>query len=451
MFFMSVSAATVSSMSTVEMEVFSDSQLAVITLLMFLGGKAFTSMVGLHLTKCRIITALQKEGRVTSVSTDHPDLVVPPAIDSLDRIESAGANAPESYYTPFIKHDAINFLGLAILVYLLAVHVLGLIFVTVYFSIVPSAQNVLRNKGIQTVTFTVFITVSSLATCGFVPTNENMIVFKKNTGLLWILMPQVLLGNTLFPSCLRFSIWVLGKKFKKTEAKYLLKNSSDLGYLHLLPGMHSLLLLATVFAFILIGVVLFCALEWNSAALDGLNAYEKLVGVIFQSINARHAGESVVDLSSISPAILVFFIVMMYLPPYTSFYPVKDREDNAVKCQRGKKQKRIRDNFVFSSLSYIAIAVILICITERKSIRDDPINFSVLNIILEVISAYGNVGFSTGYGCSRQLYPDPSCVDKWYGFGGKWSDEGKIVLIIMMILGRLKKLNMNGGKAWKLL
>jgi hypothetical protein len=59
------------------------------------------------------------------------------------------------------------------------------------------------------------------------------------------------------------------------------------------------------------------------------------------------------------------------------------------------------------------------------------------------------VGFSIGYSCQKLLEIDKSCKDASYGFVGKWSSEGKLVLIIVMIFGRLKKFNMQGGRAWK--
>lgn len=56
-----------------------------------------------------------------------------------------------------------------------------------------------------------------------------------------------------------------------------------------------------------------------------------------------------------------------------------------------------------------------------------------------------------GYSCKRRLNPEGAdCVDKWYGFAGSWSPKGKFILIIVMFFGRLKRYNMNGGKAWKL-
>ncbi|KAK2452131.1 sodium transporter HKT1 [Trifolium repens] len=211
-----------------------------------------------------------------------------------------------------------------------------------------------------------------------------MVVFRENSGLLLILIPQVLVGNTLYPACLRFCIWVLGKFYKKKECRYLLKHSEEV------------------------------------EGLKGLNNYQKFIGVLFQSVNSRHAGASVVDISILSQAMLVLFVLMMYLPPYTSFLPLKYDKRNS---------------------------------SKRKKLKEDPLNFNVLNIVFEIISAYGNVGLSAGYSCERQLHhpAEVNCENKWIGFVGKWSDEGKIILILVMLFGRLKKFNMDGGKSWKLL
>ncbi|CAA0842194.1 Sodium transporter HKT1 [Striga hermonthica] len=402
-------------------------------------------MLGLHLRRLKLVETWKGEEKIGPVS-----------FSSMEEIEMGSISRPDSRPdggNPFIEYDTIKFLGFVVLGYLLVFHILGVFSVLVYLSLIRSARGVLRRKGLKIFTFAVFTVVSSFSNCGFVPTNENMVVFGKNSGLLLILIPQILFGNTLFPPGLRLAVWAIGKRFKKAEARYLLRNENEVRYTHFLPRAHTAFLVGTVFGFILIGFVLFCAMEWDSTGLSGLGSYQKVVGVIFVCVNARHAGETIVDLSTVAPATLAFFVVMMYLPPYASFVPIK-RDEQIIHddTELGRKQikRRIAENLLFSQLSYLAIFIIIICITEKKSLKDDPINFSVLNIIVEVISAYGNVGFTTGYSCDRLIRPDPNCVNKWYGFSGKWSDEGKIVLIVVMIFGRLKKFNMNGGRAWKL-
>ncbi|KAJ6673194.1 SODIUM TRANSPORTER HKT1 [Salix viminalis] len=454
-FFTSVSSATVSSMSTVEMEVFSNTQLIIITILMLLGGEVLTSIVGFHLSSFKFSKPeTSKESRVSSVCQNPPKHSSFPGLEiekpaTIVDVE-CNINSLDNYDHSLIKSNSIKCLARVALGYFSVVHITGSSLVAMYTSLVPSARQVLSRKGIKIQTFSVLTTVSTFSNCGFVPTNENMAAFRKNSGLLLILIPQILLGNTLYPSCLRFLIWVLEKITRKVEFRYILMNSREMGYGHLLSFSHSCFLAVTVLGFILVEFIIFCSMEWSSGALDGLNPNQKLIGALFQVVNSRHTGESVVDLSIISPAILVLFVVMMYLPPYTSFMPLKQQviSETGQKCKN--RRKSLVQCLLFSPLSILVIFVILICVSEREKLKKDPLNFNVLNITIEVISAYGNVGFSTGYSCKRQLEPDSSCKDAWFGFVGRWSNMGKLILILVMFFGRLKKFSINGGKAWKL-
>ncbi|XP_061362056.1 sodium transporter HKT1-like [Gastrolobium bilobum] len=448
----SVSASTVSSMAALEMEVFSNSQLILLTLLMLFGGEVFTSMLELVFHKFDFTENQSVKNRVSINNANQIELGLVPIRQSENHKRSdSNNNVPNGTVASFndtnrlLRYNSRRYLKYVVLVYLMVVHFLGSSLVSLYLSFIPSARMVLKNKGIKIPTFSFFTVVSTFANCGFIPTNENMIVFKKNSGLLLLILPHIFLGNTLYPPCLMLVIKVLKKVTRREEFSYMLKNSKEIGYDHLLSAFHCWHLVATVLGFNLIQFVTFCSMEWNSKNMEGLDLYQKLVASLFQVTNVRHAGESVFDLSTMSSAILVLFVVMMYLPPYTTLLPITDHENEA---KRDKKS--LTDCLVFSQLSCLVIFIIMICITENKSIRDDPLNFNVLNITVEVISAYGNVGLTTGCSCARQLKPNGKCKDAWVGFSGRWSIKGKFILILAMLFGRLKKFNMKGGKAWHL-
>ncbi|KAJ6803031.1 putative cation transporter HKT6 [Iris pallida] len=147
---------------------------------------------------------------------------------------------------------------------------------------------------------------------------------------------------------------------------YILQTPGEvIGYNHLLSYKKSTYLALTVSGFVLVQLILFCSLEWNSDGLQGMNSYQKFVSALFLSVNSRHAGESTLDLSALSSAVLVLYIVMMYLPPYSTFLPIKDDGSTMLAHEKeGVKEKNLLKDLSLSNLSYLVIFVVLICITK---------------------------------------------------------------------------------------
>ncbi len=73
---------------------------------------------------------------------------------------------------------------------------------------------------------------------------------------------------------------------------------------------------------------------------------------------------------------------------------------------------------------WLALAVLVITAIETRHFDDNPVVFSVFNIIFEVVSAYGTVGISVGV---------PTAA---YSFCGAWYTGSKLVLCLVMLRGR---------------
>ncbi|GJN26514.1 hypothetical protein PR202_gb14448 [Eleusine coracana subsp. coracana] len=396
-FFTAVSAATVSSMSAVEMEVFSQGQLVVLTALMFLGGEVFVSLVGLASKWSRL--RKHTTNRVGSHEEEielgrrkaSSDVFVDNEASSLTAVNGdVSSNGPVMMMAA-VDAKRLRSLFFIVLGILGVVHVAGSVAVAgyIYYASPGGARRTLRGKSLDVWTFAVFTTVSTFSSCGFMPTNENMAVFSRDAPLQLLLVPQALVGNTLFPPLLAACVWAARRKelleMMTSNSNKMQGGRRSFYYYHLMPARRCWMLAATVAAFVGVQVALVCGMEWDGAAFRGMTAWEKLVNAVFLAVNSRHTGESTVDLSTLAPAILVLFVVMMYLPPYTTWFPFEDNSTTTDYPSAESQGIRLLKTTVLSQLSYLAIFVIAICITERKKLKEDPLNFNVLSIIVEVV------------------------------------------------------------------
>jgi Trk-type K+ transport system membrane component len=325
MFFTAVSAATVSSMSAVEMEVFSNGQLLVLTALMFAGGEVFISLVGLAFKWSKLRRQIINRSQRVESHDDGIELETTPAAiasnDAADddaRSSTTITTVTEDHTGPVVdakmlRRDAVRSMFYIVLAILLVVHVVGAVAVAAYLHSAPGARQTLRRKALNVWTFAVFTTVSTFSSCGYMPTNENMMVFSRDVPLQLLLVPQALVGNTLFPPLLAACVWAAAAATRRQDLVEMARKGGGgeaAGYYHLLPARRCWMLAGTVAWFIAVQVALVCAMEWGGA-LRGLSAGEKVSNALFLAVNSRHTGESTLDLSTLAPAILVLFVLMM--------------------------------------------------------------------------------------------------------------------------------------------
>uniref|UniRef100_A0A0D6QRP9 Uncharacterized protein n=1 Tax=Araucaria cunninghamii TaxID=56994 RepID=A0A0D6QRP9_ARACU len=333
------------------------------------------------------------------------------------------------------EEKVFQYLSRVVFVYWAGIQLSGVVLGLIYFATAQSARVTVTKSGRNVTFFTVFMIVSHFANVGLPPINEGMTPFTKNLGLLLIFSGQMLLGNTMFPVAMRSILWIAMKsmKNKDREAIFDAMLTNSVGFPRLLyPMKQTIWLVMVTIGCLALLLSLIFGLMWNNPVLNGLSPWQRIVDAVYQSISCRHTGFNIWSLTSWSPTVLYVFILIMYVPgqPVYSLrkHFTNHDEDDDISFQ----SKR----FFHHRTAFVAAVILLICIFENENINSDPLNFSILNIVFEVVSAFMNVGLSVGYSCNLRKSDGP-CDDVPYSLCGKWSFPSKLVLIVAMFVGRL--------------
>eukprot|EP00249_Psilotum_nudum_P012109 c23584_g2_i1 orf=361-2433(-) len=362
---------------------------------------------------------------------------------------------PEFIESIKLKRQAMAALARIVSMYLVGIQIAGFVISELYFQFSHDATRFLRQNKISHVFFSLFVSVSAFSNAGYALTDTNLVPFQRSTILLVCLCMLILLGNTFFAPCLRLTVSLLhgcARGRQKQVYSYLLQNPRKC-FTHLFSHNQTVRLVGI--AVIINGALMICiyGLDWNSIAFHGLDTRCKIVDGLFQTIATRNAGMNTIDLSVLSPPTLFVMAVMMYI----AVYPVSITRLQSEEFLNDQISKSFEEKSIFSLAKkllardsvYLFIATFLICLTERNRMSDDPLNFSVFNIVFEIVSGYGNVGLSMGYNCKLRLSTG-ACENVHHSLSGKWTAMGKLVLIIVMMLGRNRGMPNNDDPAIRL-
>ncbi|KAI1173604.1 TrkH-domain-containing protein [Nemania sp. FL0916] len=267
----------------------------------------------------------------------------------------------------------------------------------------------------------------------------------------------------------------------KVTLEYILKYPRRV-YTHLFPRRQTLWLIFMLFVLNGTDWVAFEILNVGNANLDGIPRGSRIIDGLFQALAVRSGGFYVVSIPTLYIGLQVLYVIMMYISVYpvvitmrnsnvyeerslgiyNSSYEYDDSPSNLSLPHNHTDRKRRslgsllrrglsewhgvgavsnceRDDMDQSRIHFIShqirgqlshdlwwlvLAILLIMIIETRHFLEDPVTFSVFNVIFEVVSAYGCVGISIGL------------PNQFYSLSGALYPGSKLVLCAVMLRGR---------------
>ena len=296
-----------------------------------------------------------------------------------------------------------------------------------------------------------------------------MVAFQTSKYMLITMGLLILAGNTCYPIFLRLIIWTGWKLMPdnvhfhdhKITFRFLLDHPRRC-YTNLFQARHTWWLLFTLITLNGTDWVAFEILNIGNSTVTSLSRGTRALDGLFQALAVRSGGFYVVSISGLRIALLILYVIMMYISVYpvvitmrnSNVYeerslgiyaddPNKEQAEEASgrpgifnRIKRTMTDKtnstETTGHFVRQQLRgqlahdlwWIVLAVLFITLTETSNFERDPVTYSVFNILFEVVSAYGCVGISVGL---------PNAA---YSFCGGWHKFSKLILCAVMLRGR---------------
>jgi len=282
----------------------------------------------------------------------------------------------------------------------------------------------------QHIFFSVFHSISAFCNAGFSTFTEGLhdVELRFNYLLLVVLGLLVITGGIGFPIMLNFytylklqamNIWhyvVHGRRFK--HVPYIL-------------NLNSKIILGTTGFLIVTGLISFFIFEYNGTLSEhGLGG--KLAMSFFSAVTPRTAGFNAVEMGALAFPTVILFIFLMWIgaSPGGTGGGVKTTTFalmvlNFWNIAKGDRQlilnnRAIKSNAINRAFAIVMMSLLLVGLATSLVLYFDP-QFDLEQVAFEVFSAFSTTGLSLGITAGL-------------------SDESKLVLILMMFIGRVGSL-----------
>ncbi|MDY6916026.1 MAG: TrkH family potassium uptake protein [Candidatus Cloacimonadota bacterium] len=262
--------------------------------------------------------------------------------------------------------------------------------------------------------YAVFHSISSFCNAGFSLFPDSFVNYLGNLNINLVVTFLIIFGGIGFP----FMVDIrrnLKKGFKFSRL-----------------SLHSKIVLSTTITLIVLGTIAFFIGEYNSE-MENLPLEKRLLASFFQSVTTRTAGFNTIDNSELSRASVFSTIILMFIGASpgstgggiktTTFWVVIIAVIAMLKGYKDVNvfKRKVTQDIIKKVIVLIAISAATIAFMVYLLFIFEPFSFE--QILFEATSAFGTVGLSMG-------------ITSWL------SSVGKIIIIVLMYLGRVGPLTL---------
>jgi len=329
-----------------------------------------------------------------------------------------------------LEYKSLGKLLMIIPLYWFLVQFIGFIIIGAYLSNTSSRAFAIVQENNSTPWFWGFFCAqTAFNNIGITPFSANLAPFHQDRLILLIMSLLIMSGNTLYPVFLRWFLW-LCSKIARDKAPYtnLLANPR-IYFTHLFPAKQTWILCLSWAIITALQMIFFLWFDSDNTAIAHLETDDLFLDAFFQSVSIRSAGFNILAVDALSNALLVLYLIMMYMSVYPFVVSLRETAVNS-KYQQGElaASRRKRTQAVFKDLIardilLLYIATLVISMIEDTEFPSHP-SLTVFRIMFEVVSAYGTCGLSMGY---------PSLP---YSFSGVLKTPSKLIILLVMLFGR---------------
>lgn len=342
-----------------------------------------------------------------------------------------------------VEYQAMKILGRLVYGYYFGFLLFSLVFLIPFIIIRKDYVEKLAADGCDRPIWWAFFTIcSGFANEGLAINGSSFELFAQNIYILIFFVFLMLSGNTAFPINMRILVWIIRYFTKPSTMMYdsltFLLDHPRRCFTLMFPSSATWWLFFVIILLNCVDWILFIILDIGRDTLSYLPTGYRVFDGLFQAISSRTTGFNVFDLADLDHAVQLAYVVMMYiaaLPIAISIKSTNIYEDQSLAVYTAKEEfsfNRPKKDYITahlrvqlsSDLWFIFLAIFIICIVEHRRLDAGDINFTIFQIIFEVVSAYGTVGLSLGY-------PNNPA-----SFTGEFHVLSKLLVMAVMIRGR---------------